>query len=268
MGRKFNLKKTSQRLLQKHKQGSPVTIRDRQRVMDTIIDDLAALKQLPASFQQFSAKHIETLVDHWRDKGLSTATIGNKLGVLRSFSQLSRLHLDIPSNKALNSIKASPVPSKTPLPENCLDKVYHPITRSIIELQILFGLTKLEAIRLQPDGAYIDNTLFIYRSIAHNKRDRAIPVTSKEQERCLQNRITVAEGCGLFDGDPSETLMDKLYRAECQYANIDPKTPFRKRYAERRINTLKETMDARSALLAMCDEMGFSATRKLSGLLP
>ena len=267
MSRKFNLKQECCRLLQKHKQGSLTTIQEKQRVMNSIIEDLATLKQLPALFQQLSAKNIESLVSHWRNKELSTATIGNKLGVLRSFNRLSSFNLDIPSNKNLNSIKASPTPSKKPVPENYLDKIYHPITRVIIELQIQFGITKLEAIHLQPYNTHIDDNLFINRSIAHNKRDRVIPLVSKVQTHCLHNRITVAQESSLFDNVASKTLIGKLYQAECQHADIDPKTPFRKCYALQRIITLKQTMNESDALFALCSEMGFSAPRKLFGLL-
>lgn len=82
MGRKHNLQERIQRYCyqQEHRQDGIVTIRERQRVMNTIIDDLANLKQLPTSLERLSTKHIEVLVLHWRHKGISTATIGNKLG--------------------------------------------------------------------------------------------------------------------------------------------------------------------------------------------
>lgn len=48
---------------------------------------------------------------------------------------------------------------------------------------------------------------------------------------------------------------------------INPKTPFRKRYAQARLKVLEQTQDEQSALLTLCFEMGFSAPRKLLGLL-
>jgi site-specific recombinase XerC len=268
MSLKITLQQKSNQWLRQYSRGSFATLCDRQRIMNRIIDDLADLNILPKSFELLSAQHVEQLVEYWRVSGLSTATIANYLSVLRAFSLLIGYNWDIPSNASLKSVKTPPKPRvlpKAPLP---LSQIYHPATRSVIELQRWLGLTRLEAIRLDPEQARVGNQLVICRSMAHNKKDRCIPLLCKEQIRCLQHKITLNDTCPLFQDEALERSMSQLYQAECQHAGIDPHTPIRSLYAQHRLNMLKETLNERIALHLLCEEMGFSAPRKLAGLLP
>ncbi len=267
MGKLFNLSKKSDAVFNQQKQGSHATKREQQRVMNTIINDLNRLRRLPREFKLMTPHDIECLVRFWKEKGLSVATIGNKLGVLRQFNQLARLDLNIPSNKELGSIKATSTPLKISLPENYENKIFHPITRSLIALQLHFGLTKLEAIRVNPTCIVNDNILLIQRTIAHNKKDRTIPIVTNGQKSTLSERKILTQTSQLLKQQDTSLLINHLYAAECHDAGIDPKTPFRRHYAQTRLNILKNTRDKQSALLVLCEEMGFSAPRKLLGLL-
>jgi hypothetical protein len=267
LGRKFTLQKKSRAVFNQQKQGSLVTKREQQRVISSIISDLAQLKDLPESLERITVAHVKKLVDFWRHQGLATATIGNKLAVLRRFNQLAQFNLEIPNNQDLNSIKAAATPLKIILPEDYEKTIFHPITRSVIDLQWHFGLTKLEAMRLNPNCAQIDGFLLIERTIAHNRQDRMIPVITKNQADRLHERENLAKKNALLTRQDAPALISKLYTAECHYAGISPKTPFRQRYAQTRLEALKQTQDEKSALLILCKEMGFSAPRKLVGLL-
>lgn len=263
MGKKFNLVQKSQNILQRQKNGSPATKREQQRVMSTIIDDLDRLRRLPRDFKHITPNDIEHLVCFWKEKQLSLGTIDNKLGVLRRFNQLAGLNLTIPTNKELDTIKASPTPLKTNIPENYESKIFHPVTRSIIALQLHFGLTKLEAIQLGSIRGSNDKILLIERTIAHNKKDRVIPITTRIQASSLSERKTLAQTSQLLKHQDASSLINNLYTAECGDAGINPKTPFRRRYAQNRLKILEKTRDKQSALLALCIEMGFSTPRKL-----
>lgn len=267
MGKKFNLQQKSQTVFGQQKHGSKATKLEQQRIMNTILDDLDRLRRLPRNFKFMTPNDIEHLVHFWKEKQLSVATIGNKLAVLRRFNQLSGFDLNIPSNKELNSIKTSPAPLKITVPENYDENIFHPITRSIIALQWHFGLTKLEAIRLNPKCACVDNTLLIGRTIAHNKKDRMIPIITKTQVCALSERENLTQTSHLLKQQDTSPLINNLYTAECFDAGINPKTPFRQHYAQARLKVLEQTQDEQSARRTLCSEMGFSAPRKLLGLL-
>ena len=124
MGKKFNLQQKSQNVFGQQKHVSKATRREQQRVMNTVLDDLDRLRRLPRDLKLITPNDIERLTCFWKEKGLSIATIGNKLGVLRRFNQLAGLNLTIPNNKALDSIKAAPTPLKITLPENYESKIF------------------------------------------------------------------------------------------------------------------------------------------------
>lgn len=235
--------------------------------MCTIVNDLNRLRRLPREFKLMTSHDIKCLVRFWKEEGLSIATIGNKLSVLRRFNQLARLELNIPSNKELGCVKALPTPPKKSIPENYENKIFHPITRSLIALQLHFGLTKLEAIRVNPTCIVNGNVLLIGRTIAHNKKDRTIPVITNSQKSTLSERKIITKTSQLLKKQESHSLINRLYTVECFDAGIDPKTPFRRHYAQARLNALEKTQDKQSALLVLCKEMGFSAPRKLLVLL-
>ena len=267
MGRKFNLKKECRDYLQRYPQGSKITQQERSRLVLAIIEDLATLHELPPRLSSLSATHIEKLVAYWTSEAASPATIGNRLGALRTLNRLVSLRIDIPSNQSLGITKASPAPSKINLPENYENKIFHPITHSIIALQRHLGLTKLEAIRLGSIHSGNDNMLLIERTIAHNKKDRTIPITTKMQVDALNERNNLIQTSPLLKQQDASSLINHLYIAECSNAGINPKTPFRQCYAQTRLKMLEETHDKQRALLILCKEMGFSAPRKLLGLL-
>ncbi len=269
LGKKFNLQQKSQNIFQRQKNGSPATKLEQQRVMNTIIEDLDRLRRLPRDFRLITPNDIEHLVNCWKKRSLSTATITNKLGVLRRLNQLADLNLNIPSNKELNSIKTSTTPLNMAIPKDYEKNIFHPLTKSVIALQLHFGLTKLEAIRLNSTCACVNNILLIERTIAHNKKDRTIPITTKIQIETINERNRLIQTSPLLKLQTSDsvTQINRLYMAECCHADISPKTPFRKHYAQTRLKLLEETQDKQSALLTLCLEMGFCAPRKMLGLL-
>ena len=180
-----------------------------------------------------------------------------------------RLKINIPSNQCLNISLSSKSKEAIAAPDDAiLQEDLHPITRSIIECQIAFGLTKLESIRYVPIMGSISESLLITRNIAHNNKDREIPITSHHQRDCLNRRISLNKNKSQLSlADFAEPLIKNLYQSECIYCRIDPKTEFRSIYARHRINRLSQEMDSKKASAMLCKEMGFSTPRKLSRLL-
>lgn len=125
----------------------------------------------------------------------------------------------------------------------------------------------MEAIRLNSVHGGNDHILFINRTISHNKKDRTIPITTNSQAFVLKERKALSQTNALLKQQDRSTLINQLYIAECSNADIDPKTPFRQHYAQTRLKILKNTQSEQSALLVLCEEMGFSAPRKLLRLL-
>lgn len=269
MGRKFVLKNECRDYLQLYPKGSKVTQHERNRLILAMIEDLAILHELPNRLSLLTAAHIKKLVDHWIAQGTLPATMANRLGALRTLNRLASLKIDIPSNQSLGIIKSfTTLPASAVIDQEIINKVAHPVTRTIIECQMVFGLTKLESIRFSPILSQQEALLFIQRDIAHNKKDRQIPILSEAQKHCLSERkMLIQDRQGLVFGDFSENLIKKLYQAECIHCRVDPNTEFRSFYAKQRLKQLKSQLGEAASLAALCQEMGFNAPHKLERLL-
>jgi hypothetical protein len=267
MGRKFNLQKKCLNILERRKEGSKSTKLERRRIMNSIINDLDCIRRLPSDIKLLNPTDIECLVKFWKSKNITVATICNKLGVFRHFSKLANLNIQIPSNKELGSIKPTLAKTGIRIPENYEQLIFHPITISVIMLQKSFGLTKLEAMRLNPIPSSNNNTLLIERSIAHNHKDRTVPILTEDQTCALTERELLIRDRGLAKWEISVPLINNLYIAECFHADISPKTPFRRIYAHERLKTLTNEQCEKVALLTLSKEMGLSETRKLLSIM-
>lgn len=258
MSRKSDLKYACLSSLRRIRQGSPYTKRDRLRLLFIIIEDLATLRQLPRQWSEITPAQIHQLVIYWRTQSLSLATLANRLGALRTFNRLARLNLTIPTNRILGIQKFLPAPNTFYIPslDILYKKIHHPLTRHLIACQCLFGLTKWEAIRLSWQLLPLTDNLLVPRHVAHNHRDRTIPIATPAQQQCLQERASL-EPRKLYNNKLKQAhWMNQLYQAECRFATIDPKTPFRKVYARDRLKQLQTALPTIQPNLVLSREMG------------
>lgn len=268
MGRVYTLQKKCDAVVKKHSNGSHVTKQEHRRVMHMIIYDLNQIRCLPSCLDKIKPDHIVQLVTYWKDKGLMLATIGNRLGVLRRYNTIARLNLDIPSNKFLDTVKSTPDKTNTYISDDFNSHIFHPLTQSVISLQVEFGLTKLEAIRISPDSVSDTSSLTVTRNIAHNRQDRVIPIYKDSQRKTIAEKIQLSQLSPLLqtEGKNTDKIINNLYKAECLYAGISYKTEFRSVYAKRRFNELRSILNT-DPILTLCKEMGFSSPRRLDDLL-
>ncbi len=254
VSRQHSLLKTAKRLLAKEKGFAPSTRRIHQSTLMLCLKDLASLRSLPSRLEQLTGTHVQQLVHYYREKGNTDQTLRNKLGVLRHFVEVAQLPTRIPSNEALG-ISAATI-SKTrqtkPLPV-----LHHPVTRNLIDLQCLFGLTRFEAMRLPLDlFKDTDEQLRIDRLVAHNHKDRQIPITQAAQRDCLLARQQLPSQFPSMVHPRAFPILNQLYQSECRLADIDPKTAFRQRYALTRFDALIQENSEGQALQVLCQEMG------------
>jgi len=74
-------------LCRRNRDGSRATQRDRERVLTLIADQLHALGFWSMSTRSLKPKHVEALLEHWRQTELSVGTIKNRMAALRWWAQ-------------------------------------------------------------------------------------------------------------------------------------------------------------------------------------
>ena len=257
MGRKWELEKSCHQYLKRIRSGSFQTKKSRERVIHKIIYDLAILKRLPYSLSAIKFEDIISLVDYWRENKLQTATIVNRLGVLRSINRLADLKIIIPSNAELalkksighkNQVTANPI---------ILEKVFHPITQNVLAFQLYFGLTELEAIRIDPMLISHNHSLMVMKQVAHNHKERLILIVNATQKSILCDRKKLCA-----DAVTAET-MRQLVQSELHFLNIRTPVDFRSHYANTRFQAVCEKSDKNSAIKTLMREMGFSKANRV-----
>jgi len=117
-------------------------------------NQLHALGYRGMTARSLKPKHIEALVKHWFDQGLSIGTLKNRMAVIRWWAHKvdkqnvvarSNEHSGIPDRRFLtNESKAKTVTRSQ------LDQVRDEHVRMSLELQQAFGLRREEAMKFQP----------------------------------------------------------------------------------------------------------------------
>ena len=81
------------------RKGSYTTKKRYLNVMRSIVNDLLHIQQAPKTFAQMSCEQIKNLIAFWKNQGNNSATIINKLSVLRKYCKLAKCLSNLVSKK-------------------------------------------------------------------------------------------------------------------------------------------------------------------------
>ncbi len=265
MSRKSNLIYAYTQAVKSSRKGSYVTRQAQLKTMRLIVDDLVLLRRAPHCWQELSSDQIRKLIGYWESKQLKTETIANKISVLRKICFLMDKACTFPSNKTLGlQLRASQRSSEKPS-DAVFTKIEHSITKSIVEFEVYFGLTKSESIKL-PGYSITDASIIIYRDIAYNHYDRIVPITTQKQHDVIAKRMQVIKQYDAQDSLlqlASFAKLSALYRSELAILNIEGHSHFREIYAKNRFVVLEKANTKTEAISILQKELGLSSDRLL-----
>ena len=150
--RKQSLRQTANRFLNTDNRGCFKERKRRSYVIHKMIDDLFIVGDVPLKWQALKTVHIQKLVKHWQKRKLNPATIMRHLGIIRKFLY----EMECPT---ANEISNNSLGLRCPGKHKKKPKIYPgfwqnistPSVRLLAGLQIQFGLTLSEAMRLNSD---------------------------------------------------------------------------------------------------------------------
>ncbi len=271
MSRKSILIKQCQSYTMGNRRGSPRMRRERKRVLYALVNDLIYLGIAPPSFEKLNITILQSLVDFWQSKSLSTITISNRIGILRKFVQSTYVDTIFPDNAELGILYKPRVTNQPRLALPIIaiyENINSPITKLIIDLQINFGLTKMEAIRMNLMNAGKNvNKIYIDRKIAWNNHDRYIPICTKKQRLILNTHKELLGSHDCIAKIATEQEVSIYYKIDCALKKIPHDFPYRSHYAKYRFNCLSKTLAENVTINRLKNELGIMSNKKMKGLL-
>ncbi|MYM92691.1 tyrosine-type recombinase/integrase [Duganella vulcania] len=186
-------------------------------------------------------KHVVALVKHWEQKGLSAATIQNRVSVLRSLAQwigkdgMVRDTVSYASSAERVRVTTSAVAPKT-WSDNGVDieAKLGEIARhdAFVWIQtcmaLVFGLRRKEAVMMKPNRADRGDLLFVTDG-TKGGRDRVVPIDSDIKRRTLDiAKMLVGPALNAHLGGPRNRTLQQalkrydnvLYRCDVNHAKM------------------------------------------------
>jgi site-specific recombinase XerC len=229
-------------ILKHNKDGSYSTQAARERSLIQVGKDLRDMGYSDLNKSNFRTKHVNALVSNWKEQGLSTATIKNRLSHVRWYSEKIGKQNIVPRTNAELGIERRSYSNNSDNKAQDIDRDKHDKLNEryqlACELQREFGLRREESLKFQPSYADKGDHIELKDSWCKGGREREIPVETQAQRDLLDR-------CAEFAGDGSMISEDKTYYTEmksfesaCERAEIKNVHGFRHAYAQDRYKEL------------------------------
>ncbi|WP_084639144.1 EamA family transporter [Haliea salexigens] len=145
-------------LCRNNREGSYATRSNREHQLTQIADQLHELGFRGMTKHSLKPKHIDALVKHWREQGLSIGTIKNRMTNLRWWARaVNKQNVIARSNDFYgipdrNYVANGNAKART-LDHERLEMINDPHTKMSLQLQAAFGLRREEALKIKPRQA-------------------------------------------------------------------------------------------------------------------
>ena len=232
------------KLCRDNRDGGFSTQATRSRILDLIANQLRELGFRRMQPKSLKPKHVDALLTHWRNQGISVGTLKNRLSALRWWAKKVNKPSIIARDNGVYGIGKREYVAKESkaqaLDDKKLSGIADPFVRLSIRLQAAFGLRREEAIKFKPNYAVQDDHIKLKSSWTKGGRARTVPITNAEQRRLLETIKALAGGGALIP--PHLNYVKQLHRYEKQSAKagLSHLHGLRHGYAQRRYFELTE----------------------------
>tara|TARA_R110002126_G_scaffold273866_1_gene418518 strand:- start:42004 stop:42414 length:411 start_codon:yes stop_codon:yes gene_type:complete len=134
-------------------------------------------------------------------------------------------------------------------------------------MQIHFGLTLSEAMRMVPSIHIQEHQLWLTREITFNNEDRCVPFQTTEQAKILAELNQLTENHqSLIESHGYDAVLF-AWRDALRVLKLPPRKSYRYVYAQLRQKQLGTTLSHYKTTLTIMDEMGLKSRTTLWGYL-
>ncbi|NVK17243.1 MAG: integrase domain-containing protein [Methylocystaceae bacterium] len=223
------------------KHGSYVSRANRHSILQISANQLFDLGYKLDFAKSLKPKHVESLLGKWKEEGLSTGTIKNRLSHLRWWAKTVGKPGILKKENAKYGIgarKKNYTPRAFSLSTEMLDQITNDRVRLALQLQQTFGLRKEEALKFRPSVAVFGEKLVLHPAWTKGRRGREIPITNEYQRKLLDAVHTMAGNGSLVPTDKNYIQFVRVYYREACKAKIKNPHGLRHFYAQQRYMTL------------------------------
>lgn len=260
--RKQSLRQTANRYFQTDNRGNSRDKKQRYYVIHKMIDDLFTIGEVPPNWYHLNIVQLQQLVNFWYKKKIKPATMLRHMSIIRNFLENighEELRCD---NKNLGIIHQRTSIKKPKLSKDTWEKTTVPIARVLLGLQIHFGLTFSEAMRLVPDVHIKKQALWLTREISFNSSDRFIPFRTEVQSKIIAEFIELSRDQSLIEAHGYDVIRFQ-YRKAMQKLKLPTLKSYRYHYAQQLLLELSPVMKHYQLSLLIMDEMGLKSRTTL-----
>ncbi len=226
------------KLCRDNRDGGFSTQATRSRILDLIANQLQKLGYRRMQPTSLKPKHVDALLAHWREQGISTGTLKNRLSALRWWAKKVNKPSIIAKDNIVYGIgtrKCVAEDSKAlELDENKLAKISDPYIRLSIRLQAAFGLRREESIKFSPGYAIQDDHIKLKSSWTKGGRARTVPIRNDEQRKLLEEIKAFAKGGALIPTQLNYVQHLNRYQRQLRNAGMKKLHGLRHAYAQGR----------------------------------
>ena len=203
-------------------EGSYTTKRDRRYHVKMIARQLAEAGFMRMKAKNLKRKHVDALVERWKNDGIGIGTFKNRMSALRwVFAKVGKPFSVAPENSAYGIGRrqyVTNVNKAVSLPHGNLERVKCPYVRMSLELQREFGLRREEAIKIDVAWADRGSRLVLKGSWTKGGRPREIPIRTEAQREVLERAKVLAATTPKGTLIPTAQYKDQVRRYERQTA--------------------------------------------------
>ena len=209
------------KLCRENRDGGFSTQATRSRILDLTAKQLQELGFRRMQPTSLKPKHVDALLAHWQDQGISVGTLKNRLSALRWWAKKVNKPSIIARGNSLYGIGKREYVAKESkaqaLDEKKLSDISNPYVRLSIRLQAAFGLRREESIKFSPSYAVQNDHIQLKSSWTKGGRARTVPIRNDEQRKLLDEIRDLAKGGALIPNHLN--YVEHLHRYERQLRN-------------------------------------------------
>lgn len=196
--------------------GAKTTQSNRERKLTQIANQLHGLGYRNLGVRGLKSKHIDALVQKWKQDDLSAGTIKNRMADLRWWAEKinkpSILAKDNDHYSIDRRVYVTNISKAQELDHQKLDVISDPYVKMSLRLQEAFGLRREESIKFIGAWADHDDKIVLKASWCKGGREREIPIRNEQQRNLLNEVKAFAKGKSLIPA--TLTYVQQLRRYE------------------------------------------------------